>query len=126
MNTEISAQRSNYEELYNNKLLLDKRLNEYELKYNVLEMKCIEYEGKIEILNRNLELKDVETDNLSSMLSSYKDSIKKTETKLVNNDNRTRELEDLNNNLLKNINEYRDEIQVLRNEMNKSKDNDNK
>lgn len=126
MNTEISAQRSNYEELYNNKLLLDKRLNEYELKYNVLEMKCIEYDGKIEILNRNLELKDVETDNLSSMLSSYKDSIKKTETKLVNNDNRTRELEDLNNNLLKNINEYRDEIQVLRNEMNKSKDNDNK
>jgi len=126
LNTEISAQRSNYEELYNNKLLLDKRLNEYELKYNVLEMKCIEYEGKIEILNRNLELKDVETDNLSSMLSSYKDSIKKTETKLVNNDNRTRELEDLNNNLLKNINEYRDEIQVLRNEMNKSKDNDNK
>lgn len=89
-------------------------------------MKCIEYDGKIEILNRNLELKDVETDNLSSMLSSYKDSIKKTETKLVNNDNRTRELEDLNNNLLKNINEYRDEIQVLRNEMNKSKDNDNK
>jgi len=126
LNTEISAQRSNYEELYNNKLLLDKRLNEYELKYNVLEMKCIEYDGKIEILNRNLELKDVETDNLSSMLSSYKDSIKKTETKLVNNDNRTRELEDLNNNLLKNINEYRDEIQVLRNEMNKSKDNDNK
>jgi len=88
LNTEISAQRSNYEELYNNKLLLDKRLNEYELKYNVLEMKCIEYEGKIEILNRNLELKDVETDNLSSMLSSYKDSIKKTETKLVNNDNK--------------------------------------
>jgi len=82
-------------------------------------MKNIEYEGKVEILNRNLELKDVETDNLSAMLSTYKDSVRKSDVKLVNNENRIKEIEDLNNNLLKNINEYREEVEILRNELNK-------